>query len=357
MHSLISSFILEAYLRRQFEGRFAATSLSLDIAGFTALTEALAQHGPAGSGALADALSALFEPLVHSVHTQGGFITHFAGDGFTALFPGPEAQAARRALAAGSAIRQHLLAHPTCVTPFGAFPLAARAGVAQGEIVWGILPAGNGIPHAWYFGGPAMSDCIHIQQQAGEGEIAVSAAVTAVSQDWIRRPAPISSDEPIASGLPVPSDPVALAEAAASFLPPALGQLTGRGEFRNSVAVFLAGQNIHDREALIAFMEVIFELQRRHGGYLSSVNWENDGCTVVLFWGAPIAYENDIEQALSFVLDARGRSPHPSWHHPPGNVRGPRWFGRTGRLWLLRSRHQPGRPNDAGGWLGSDLAG
>lgn len=302
MHSLISSFILEACLRRQFAGRFAAASLSLDIAGFTALTEALAQHGPAGSGALADALSALFEPLVHRIHAQGGFITHFTGDGFTALFPGPEAPAARRALAAGSAIRRHLLAHPACVTPFGAFPLAARVGVAQGEVVWGILPAGSGMPHGWYFSGPAMRDCIRVQQGAGQGEVAVSEAIAA-------RRAGSVEDQPEREGEERPAP--ALAAAAASFLPPALGQLTGRGEFRNAVAVFLAVQGIHDREALAAFIAVIFELQRRHGGYLSSVNWEDDGCTVVLFWGAPIAYENDTEAALSFVLDAQAQVARP----------------------------------------------
>ncbi len=127
MHTLISTFILEAYLRRQFEGCFSAASLSLDVAGFTALTEALAQHGQSGSEALADVMSTLFEPLVQSVHAQAGFLTHFAGDGFTALFPGPETRANRRALAAGWAIRQHLRTHPECATPLRRVSLE-RAG-------------------------------------------------------------------------------------------------------------------------------------------------------------------------------------------------------------------------------------
>ena len=248
-------------------------------------------------------------------------------------------QAARRALAAGSAIRRHLLAHPACVTPFGAFPLAARAGVAQGEVVWGILPAGNGMPHAWYFSGPAMRDCIRVQQGAGQGEVAVSEAIAArragsvedrpEQEGWagsVKDRQRLARSRPARAGwlgrLGRPprkreGDERPTQAAAASFLPPALGQLTGRGEFRNAVAVFLAVQGVQDREALAAFIAVIFELQRRHGGYLSSINWEDDGCTVVLFWGAPIAYENDIEAALSFVLDAQAQAACPSGQASP----------------------------------------
>ncbi len=302
MHTLISSFILEAYLRGQYEGRLAAASLSLDLAGFTALTEALAEHGQAGSEALADALSALFEPLVAGVYARGGFITHFTGDGFTALFPGPEPQAVPVALAAAGAIRQHLLAHPMCLTPFGAFPLSARVGVAHGEVLWGILPAGDGVPDAWYFSGPAMTECVRVQRQAGPGEVAVSAEAAAAAPGM----------NELAALPPVPpSSQAALTEAAARFLPPVLGQLAGRGEFRNAVALFLTAQGIGDREALAAFMGLVFELQRAHAGFLSNIHWEEDRCTIVLFWGAPEAHEHDVENALRFALHARAQAGRP----------------------------------------------
>lgn len=307
VHALISRFILEAFLRQQFEGRFFAASLSLDVVGFTALTEVLGQHGQAGSEALADVMSALFEPVVEHVHTQGGFITHFTGDGFVALFPGT--QAARQALTAGWAIQQHLLSHPEFATPYDTFHLSARIGIAGGEVLWGILPAGDGVPHAWYFSGPAIAGCIRVQQQAGQGEIAVGEALAASETGSVEdRP---EQGEPGNQGLPASFDQFMLAEAAASFLPPALGQLTGRGEFRNAVALFLAVQGIHDREALAAFMAIVFELQRRHGGYLSGIDWEDDRCTVVLFWGAPAAHEHDVESALSFVLDAQAQVDRP----------------------------------------------
>ena len=340
MHTLISTFILEAYLRRQFEGRFSAASLSLDVAGFTALTEALARHGQSGSEALADVMSTLFEPLVQSVHAQAGFLTHFAGDGFTALFPGPETRANRRALAAGWAIRQHLRTHPECATPFGAFPLSARVGIARGEVTWGILPAGEGLPLAWYFSGPAMVDCIRAQQQAGRGEVIVSDTLAASAQKWLTAaeggspapavrvtrltpdrepvheaaqsaPAPAPADEVPVPWPPLPRDRAALEEAAAHFLPPAVRELADGGELRNAVAVFLAARDVHDRETLAAFMAVVFDLQRRYGGYLSNIDLGSDECRVLLFWGAPVAHESDVEQALNFALDAQARGGRP----------------------------------------------
>ncbi len=320
MNALISSFILEAYIRQQDRGRISAASLSLDIAGFTALTEALAEHGQAGSEALADALSALFGPLVASVHAQGGFITHFTGDGFVALFPGSGSQAFSAALGVAQAIREHLVAHPKCLTPFGAFPLSARVGVAFGEVLWGILPAGDDLPNAWYFSGPAMRECVRVQAQAQRGEVAISEEAAALAQERFqgdRSPAEGldaingAPDAPV--GLwPTPSlDQATLAQAAASFLPPSLCQMAGRGEFRNAVALFLDAQDIRDREALAAFAGLVFELQRRHGGFLSNIHWEDDGCTVLLFWGAPVAQEHDVESALSFVLDARAEAGRP----------------------------------------------
>ncbi len=317
LRSLISSFILEAYILGECEGCFPAASLSLDLTGFTALTETLAQHGQAGSEALADALSALFAPLVRSIHAQGGFITQFAGDGFTALFPeqdapglsSSEAHTVHRALAAAQVIQHHLQAHPTCITPFGAFPLIARIGVARGEVIWGILRAGDGVPHAWYFSGPAITECICVQQGAAQGEVGVSEAVAAHEPGPVKdRPAP---GETIVAGPAASADPGTLAEAAAAFLPATLGQLVGRGEFRNAVAVFLTGQDIRDRQALAAFMAILFEQQRRHGGFLSGIHWEGDRCTAVLFWGAPATHEGDVAQALNFVLDTQAQAKHP----------------------------------------------
>ncbi len=318
MHTLISPFILEAYLRQEFEGCFSAASLAVDVVGFTVLTEALAEHGTAGSEALADAMSALFEPLVESIHAQGGFITHFAGDGFTALFPDQDALAYRRALAAAWSMRQQLVAHPDYVTPYGTFTLGVRIGVAGGEVTWGILPAGEGLPYASYFSGPAIEECANAEQQAGYSEIILSDRAAAEFQACFigERVECGCRVNAVLGDLPAPIPPAtgdlaALSAAAARFLPPAVGHLSGRGEYRNVVAVFLGLKNVDRREELAPFMQVVFDLQRRHGGFLSRIDFGTQGCRVLLFWGAPVGHESDVEQALSFILDLRDAAPRP----------------------------------------------
>ncbi len=60
----------------------------VDLSGFTRLTEKLMQKGPEGAEELSYILNHIFQPTVKLVYGQGGFIPYFAGDSFTAIFPG-----------------------------------------------------------------------------------------------------------------------------------------------------------------------------------------------------------------------------------------------------------------------------
>ena len=57
------------------------------MSGFSAMTSALMAHGQHGAEVLAQVMRAIFDPLVEAVYAHGGFITVFAGDAFTAVFP------------------------------------------------------------------------------------------------------------------------------------------------------------------------------------------------------------------------------------------------------------------------------
>src|SRR5262249_19997485 len=71
------------------EERFPAAVLFADITGFTALTERLAQHGPAGAEEVSAVLNAHFEQLVTLVTDHGGDVIKFAGDALLALWEAP----------------------------------------------------------------------------------------------------------------------------------------------------------------------------------------------------------------------------------------------------------------------------
>ncbi len=67
--------------------RFPAAVLFADISGFTALTERLAQRGPAGAEELTQLLNTYFDQLIQLITGYGGDIVKFAGDALIALWP------------------------------------------------------------------------------------------------------------------------------------------------------------------------------------------------------------------------------------------------------------------------------
>lgn len=157
LFNLIPHFILERLEAGEQYGRFPATALFVDISGFTAVTENLMPHGQAGLETLVNILDALFPPLIQAVYERGGFITTFAGDAFTAVFPASVEKA--QAVAAGWQI-QRAMANGRQTTPYGTFPFTAKAGLAAGEVQWDIVTAGDGQRALYFFQGSVIGQCV-----------------------------------------------------------------------------------------------------------------------------------------------------------------------------------------------------
>ena len=84
---LVPNFILKNYHQGVDRGRFNTVTLFVDVSGFSQVTNTMMQYGNEAAETMADVMNAIFEPLVTAVYSYGGFITTFAGDAFTALFP------------------------------------------------------------------------------------------------------------------------------------------------------------------------------------------------------------------------------------------------------------------------------
>jgi len=70
------------------EGSFPASVMYVDIAGFTGITEEMMRKGRHGAEELSELINRIYGPLTKTIHDGGGFISTFAGDGVTAVFPG-----------------------------------------------------------------------------------------------------------------------------------------------------------------------------------------------------------------------------------------------------------------------------
>jgi hypothetical protein len=81
--------------------------------------------------------------------------------------------------------------------------------------------------------------------------------------------------------------------------------LTASGEFRHAVSVFIRLAKEPTSAELKTFVDRVFALQGQYGGMVSRLAFGDKGTNLLIFWGAPTSYENDIERALSFALDLR----------------------------------------------------
>ncbi|OQY26953.1 MAG: hypothetical protein B6244_12020 [Candidatus Cloacimonetes bacterium 4572_55] len=324
MLPLIPHYILEKFESNQFRGDLEAACLFVDISGFTVMTETLTQYGQEGTEALANILYRLFDPLVQGVYERQGFICNFTGDGFIALFPclsgEPGQLALYRALGVAYNIQQYGLRKPRFSSRYGVFELGIKTGLDCGHTEWGIIrPASDESRCIYYFRGDSIDGAGNAQGIAQSGEVLIGKKMFNQSRylvsgersgAYFRMTGLVNNPpEPISVQKYQPTP-----DAIAAFIVPELLDLPenlsqpGRGESRNVITVFLSLQDIFSHEHLEVFLDPFFRLHARYGGYLNKVEFNDKGCTILMFWGAPKSEENDLDRALNFTLDLKAAS-------------------------------------------------
>jgi len=325
MHRLVPNFIIEQFVAGKLSGKFQAAALFVDISGFSALTDELMSQGQHGAEVLVTIIRAVFKPLMQSVYEQGGFVATLAGDAFTALFPidDPQTGGYSNALAAAWMIQDRMLRVAVQDdTPDGAPSLAVKVGVAEGMIDWGIVQSEDNRRAAYYFRGGAIDDCASAEHCAAPGEVilasgfyaAVMESVYAKQVKWVSELGGYYKVAQITRPLPAPRkvnlSPVDL-EATSHFHPSTLVTQSYGGEFRHVVNLFIRLPTVRTEAQLAIFMQSLFTLQDRYGGLFNRLDFGDKGSHLLLFWGAPVAHENDIERALNFVLDLQTQTSIP----------------------------------------------
>jgi predicted ATPase/class 3 adenylate cyclase len=311
VHRIIPELIIENYRARRYGGSFKAASMFLDISGFSVMTDALMGQGRGGAEELAVTMRAVFDPLVEAIFGQGGMIVGYAGDSISALFEidTDEASAARRALACARLIQQGLRAKPVFETPYGEFHISAKIGLAIGSVSWGILPSRKGDKAVYFFRGDAVEAAARAEHQATAGDIILTDGMRKELADDIDT-SPLAGFQAlrqVSGKLPAPRPvdwPAVDPATAAIFAPREIITQDLQGEFRQTVHMFVRIPDLAD-EQLAQFMYTFFELQARYGGLLDRIDFGDKGCNLAVVWGAPTAHENDIDRALSFILDLR----------------------------------------------------
>lgn len=329
-HRLVPEFILRQVGEERYAGTFHGVCLLVDLSGFTAFTEALLIHGVEGAEVIAEIVSTIFEPLLDIVYRYGGFVAAFAGDAFTAIFPTTMPNAYGCALAAAWQIQQVIAKQPSQQTRFGVFHFAIKVVVVDGMVDWGVwqstpavMSPTNRQQATYFFCGEAINRCSMVDAFAEAGTVILTAAVYAQVPHrklTVEACTPYYRLRTVANSFLAATVHTALAASSVTdadvtrFFPLDLLQQQNRGEFRQVATVIVNLQQLPAGPAATAFQQTLFYLLAQYGGYLSLVGriGQTDvGCTLVLFWGAPTSYENNLRRALCFLLDLRQATPIP----------------------------------------------
>jgi predicted ATPase/class 3 adenylate cyclase len=348
MSNLLPQSIYAAYEQGQLAGRREAVALFVDVSGFTSLTEQLMAAGVEGAEELSLLLNEVFAPLLQEVYRQEGEVVRFFGDAFLALFwvgeDGEKSDGEEvlpvllRALHTAVRLRAHILRQPVR----GALRLEVKQGVGYGTAVWGIT--GPPEHRLFYVHGSAISQATHGERLAQPGEILLHQALARQLPPHLRQLAPKPQSDywqlsylpggsnrlvSVATPLATPQDPTILHH----FFPNPHTFLERQGEFRNITAIFLSFAPNLDRATLDSFATTLIQTADQYGGFLSELSFGDKTDLFLLYFGAPISFENNSTRALSFLLDLQLRAPTPPWR--AGVAAGPVYAGLLGSAWRM----------------------
>jgi len=314
MHRLIPQLILENYAAGNLHRDFRAVGMFADMSGFSAMTDELMTHGQHGAEVLAVVLRKAFGPMIQSVYEQGGFVATQAGDAFTALFPitGEPHETALQALTAAIEIQKHIQSQSRPVTPYGEFPIAVKVGLTIGEVQWGILASQDEQQAVCYFKGSAIDESAAAEHFAQREQVILAPAFFEVVEKLVRVEK-VETHYRLVEFIGKPTRPQSIElpafdlELASRFFPKDLFTQRFVGEFRQVIGLFIGLPQVAEETELQSVMQIVFELQLRYGGLLK-LYFGDKGPHILVIWGAPLAYENDVERALSFILDLQMRT-------------------------------------------------
>jgi class 3 adenylate cyclase/tetratricopeptide (TPR) repeat protein len=298
MLNVIPRFIHDKFEEGVFRGGFEAATMFVDVAGFTPMTEALMRRGKEGAEVLSGMLNRVLRPVITTVYRHDGYVSSYAGDAFTAVFPG---NAPAPALSASLSVQELFKRQGVQKTGFGDFNVSARAGVSLGTVHWGIV--GTATRKTYYFKGKPIEGCAYVVSLCNPGEVIMDETASAALPDAAGRliiKAAMGRGE-YASGR-------IRRKVVSRFAPQAVLSAKTTGEFREVAPAFISFEDDGDAGELDRFTGYVLEQAGRFGGYFNCMEFGDKGPVILVLFGAPISYENNAARALDFALAVKAGS-------------------------------------------------
>ena len=274
----------------------------MDTSGFTRMTQELMKNGQEGAELIAQAINEIFTPAVQIVYENHGFITHFAGDAFNAVFPGKVNCLSELFISAWKN-RQSFAKIEHFRTKFGDYLISVKIGLGYGDINWKIIGQDN--HYAYYYAGSAINQASESEKKAQKNEIIFPGEfIEKINSAELNIRTRKVDDKYFKLTALIPSSSTKHQrktlgkEIQNKFYPEIL--LTGQvNEFRDVISCFISLSGEPDKDHLIS---EIIKWTDRYQGYFNRVNFGDKGCFVLIFFGAPVTPEDIVERSCSFAL-------------------------------------------------------
>jgi predicted ATPase/class 3 adenylate cyclase len=274
----------------------------VDIAGFTDMTQSLMKNGKEGAEILTEIINRIFTPSIEIIYDYDGFISTFAGDAFTTIFPNVHCSV-EKALQAAKKVQEQFCTWKTQKTKFGNYELELKIGISFGEVEWQIINA-NKFSH-YFFRGAAIYQAALSEKYCENGRVVFDDSVfkqinfqaNAVRNGYFHLPDEIGfSDEKNENSNQNTVEP---AEILQRFLPEAIISMRTLGEFRYVISCFIS---FRESDELTSKLIRIMNLTEEYGGYFNKIDYGDKGYVILVLFGAPIAQEKMVIRSCDFAL-------------------------------------------------------
>ena len=307
MKIFVPSFIIEKLNNSpKSSGSLKAFTMFIDISGFTSMTQNLMNKGKEGSEILTTIINNIFTPSIKSIYDHNGFITTFAGDAFTAVFPKSKSST-KHLLSSAFEINQIFAKIGNQNSRLGNFQLEVKIGLSFGNVKWKIVSNKN--QNAYYFQGDAINNCAFSEHRCEKGDIVFDKELLPFIKNDNFDSKQIINE--INHYLIKPSKIIGLKKnnftskkintnTMSKFVPKEIMQTKVKGEFRDIVSCFISFQESNIIDNLITH---ILNLAAKYGGYLNKVDFGDKGGVALVLFGAPTVKEKLFERANNFILE------------------------------------------------------
>ncbi len=297
----VPSFILDSSASHADSGSFTGYVFYADIADFTGLTNVMRKEGKNGAEALNQYLTYVLSYPIELVEKHGGFISHFAGDAFYALFPDAAASQLKYIV---EELMSYFAIHPTCQTVIGEYPLKVRFAISTGKVHWHVYRQEKQAEYV--FSGEPIKEINKLAEN--KLDIALS--------PYIR-----SAFAGIAPGKPIPKQLNYQHDEAIArqFLNHKLHGINPDNEIRDAGYCFIDLSRLKKAQ-IMPTLSLIHEKLDDYGGYLNKLDAGDKGLVAFVLFGLPRVMGNTLERACRFALETIAEQPNLSIGLSCGNA-------------------------------------